>query len=63
MASRRFLVSKLMWTSAEGSCRPTMGPGCAQTQAGCATTGPGRAQTHPGHAQTGPGRAQMGPKS
>ena len=33
MASRSFLVSKLMWAGIDGSC--------------CTTTGPGRAQTGP----------------
>ena len=40
MASRSFLVSKLMWAGGDGSRRAT-------TQAGRATTGLGRAQTGP----------------
>ena len=30
MASRSFLVSKLMWVGADGSCRTTTGPGRVQ---------------------------------
>ena len=47
MASRRFLVSKLIWVGADGSCRATKQAGRATTQAGRSTTGPGRAQTGP----------------
>ena len=70
MASRSFLVSKLMWVGADGSCRTTMQAGRATTQAGHttmqagrATTQAGRVTTQAGRATMGLGRAQTGPKS
>ena len=49
MASKSFLVSKLMWVGVDGSRRATTGPGRVQTGPGRAWTSPKSQETLEGH--------------